>query len=336
MKVLLHICCAPCSVMCIEALRAERYEPVGFWYNPNIHPYTEYTARRDTLKRYAKDIGLETVFDDEYGLRRFLSATVDDMDHRCGKCYAMRLDRAASYAAGHGFPAFSTTLLISPYQNHELIKRIGEKCAAKYGIEFLYRDFRPFFAEGQLRARELKFYMQKYCGCIFSEESRYLQPTPKPSGIPDGCEFPNRRAVQVKRAESAAAVAELFRGDCVFSVGGEDGLPDGADAFVLKVNEEIAAAAVVTDDSGYPELEFLAARGAFRGKGFEESLLKQLCGNYGQKHSRMVVGASADKIPFFVKQGFDRYEKTAVVNTDSGSRETHYYSKDLKAGRKPD
>ena len=84
------------------------------------------------------------------------------------------IDADAKYAKENGYDAFSTTLLISPYQNHELLKKTGEMLSKKYGIEFLYRDFRPGFREGQNKARSLGLYMQKYCGCVFSEEERYL------------------------------------------------------------------------------------------------------------------------------------------------------------------
>ena len=72
MRLLLHICCAPCSVMCIETLRAEGIEPTGFWYNPNIHPVTEYKARKNTLTKYAADIHLRLIVKNEYGLRNFI------------------------------------------------------------------------------------------------------------------------------------------------------------------------------------------------------------------------------------------------------------------------
>ena len=172
-KTLLHCCCAPCSVSCIQTLRAEGIEPVGLWYNPNIHPYQEYKARRDTLMAYAPTIGMELIVLEEYGLRDFVRIVSGDIDHRCGKCYEMRLDRVARYAAEHGFSSFTSTLFVSPYQNHELMRAVAEKAAEKYGVAFLYRDFRPGFRAGQAEAREKEFYMQKYCGCVFSEEDRY-------------------------------------------------------------------------------------------------------------------------------------------------------------------
>ena len=172
-KTLLHCCCAPCSVSCIQTLRAEGIEPVGLWYNPNIHPYQEYRARRDTLMAYAPSVNMELIVLEEYGLRDFVRAVSDDIDHRCGKCYEMRLDRVARYAAEHGFDSFTSTLFVSPYQNHELMRAVAEQAAAKYGVQFLYRDFRPGFRAGQQEARECELYMQKYCGCVFSEEDRY-------------------------------------------------------------------------------------------------------------------------------------------------------------------
>jgi tRNA A37 threonylcarbamoyladenosine dehydratase len=176
MKLLLHCCCAPCSVSAVKSLREEEIEPELFWYNPNIHPCLEYNERRDCLKNFAEDENLELInLKEKFGLRFFLNEVSRDLDRRCEKCYLMRLEKTASFAAGNGYDKFSTTLLISPYQNHEAIKRIAEEAAVKYKIEFLYRDFRPLFREGQSRAREKNFYMQKYCGCVFSEEERYFR-----------------------------------------------------------------------------------------------------------------------------------------------------------------
>lgn len=174
MKLLLHTCCAPCSVYCIKTLREENIEPTVYWYNPNIHPYMEYKARRDTLKQYTEMINVKAIFEEEYGLRTFCKNVVGDLENRCvNYCYKVRLEQTAKYSKENGYDAFSTTLLISPYQKHEELKRLGEEIAKKYNLEFLYRDFRPGFREGQARARELGLYMQKYCGCVFSEEDRY-------------------------------------------------------------------------------------------------------------------------------------------------------------------
>ena len=174
MKVLMHTCCAPCSVYCIKALDKEGIKPDLFWFNPNIHPYKEYESRLETLKKYNEEIGIPLIINDYYGLKEFCKNTINRLNNRCGYCYLCRLENAASYAKENGYDAFSTTLLISPYQNHELLKKTGDILAKKYGVKFLYKDFRPGFREGQNKARSLGLYMQKYCGCIFSEEERYL------------------------------------------------------------------------------------------------------------------------------------------------------------------
>ena len=172
-SVLMHTCCAPCSLSCIDPLRAEGIEPVAFWYNPNIHPWKEYEARRDCLLAYAPTIEMQVIVDEDYGLRTFVEHVASEIDHRCTYCYQPRLEGTARYAAEHGYESFTSTLLASLYQDHDGIKAAAEKYARQYGVEFLYRDFRPNFRAGNQRARELGFYMQKYCGCVFSEQDRY-------------------------------------------------------------------------------------------------------------------------------------------------------------------
>ncbi len=175
MKTLLHICCAPCANRPIDILRTDGLEVSGFWYNPNIHPFTEYRARRNCLREYAAEISLPLLEKNDYALRPFVREVASDIAGRCVKCYEMRLFETAKAAADGGFDCFTTSLLISPYQNHELLRETAERAAAQYGVRFLYRDFRPWFREGQAFAREHGFYMQKYCGCVFSEEERYLK-----------------------------------------------------------------------------------------------------------------------------------------------------------------
>ncbi len=174
MKLLLHTCCAPCSVYCIDSLREEGIEPTVYWYNPNIHPYMEYKARRDCLKEYTKNINVQAIFEENYGLDEFCKNVIGDLENRCSNyCYRVRLEQTAKYAKENGYDSFSTTLLVSPYQKHDVIIKVAEEMAIKYNVKFLYRDFRIGFREGQNKARELGLYMQKYCGCVFSEEDRY-------------------------------------------------------------------------------------------------------------------------------------------------------------------
>ena len=171
MKLLLHPCCAPCSVYCIKALRKESIEPTLYWYNPNIHPYAEYKARRDCLREYAKLVNVELLEDDAYGLDEFVCNTYDKISTRCQEyCYPKRLRQAFEFAKSEGFDAITTTLLYSIYQKHDFIKDLMTSLSAEYGIEFVYRDFRDGWQEGQDEARRIGLYMQKYCGCVFSEE----------------------------------------------------------------------------------------------------------------------------------------------------------------------
>lgn len=162
MKLLMHTCCAPCSIYCIETLRNEGIEPTLYWYNPNIHPYKEYEARRDTLKEYSKMININAIFEEDYGLKNFCKNVIDDLDNRCSNyCYKVRLEQTAKYAKEHGYDAITTTLFVSPYQKHETIKKIASEIAKKYDLEFVYRDFRVGFREGQAKARELRIIYAK-------------------------------------------------------------------------------------------------------------------------------------------------------------------------------
>ena len=174
MNTLMHICCAPCANRPIDLLRSEGMGVTGFWFNPNIHPYTEYQARKRTLEEYSKEIGMKLVIGGTYDLRTFITNVADNIDGRCAYCYRVRMEETARYAAENGYDSFTTSLLISPYQNHEAIRATAQAMGEKYGVEFLYRDFRPLFQAGQEFARAHGFYMQKYCGCIFSEEDRYM------------------------------------------------------------------------------------------------------------------------------------------------------------------
>lgn len=120
-----------------------------------------------------EELKIPLVVKEEYGLREFVKNVADNIDKRCVYCYSHRLEQTAKYAAENGYKYFTSTLFASIYQNHDLMKEKAEEFAKKFGVVFLYRDFRPNFREGNQKARETGLYMQKYCGCIFSEEDRY-------------------------------------------------------------------------------------------------------------------------------------------------------------------
>ena len=132
MKLLMHTCCAPCSVMCIETLRCEDIEPVLYFFNPNIHPLKEFKMRKNTLVEYSKSVGAKLILENGYGLREFIKGVYPDFDNRCAYCYRTRLETTAKFAADNGYDAFTSTLFISPYQNHELMKEIAGQAALSF------------------------------------------------------------------------------------------------------------------------------------------------------------------------------------------------------------
>ncbi len=170
-RTLLHICCAPCATFTVDYLREQGAAVTGYWYNPNIHPFAEHERRRETLSRYAGEIGLEVEWEPGYEMPAFLRAVAgrEVQGVRCALCYRMRLERTAQTAARLGMDAFTTTLLISPYQDLEAIRRMGQELAASYGVAFYGESLRKGFAEHHRLAREHDLYRQRYCGCLYSE-----------------------------------------------------------------------------------------------------------------------------------------------------------------------
>lgn len=173
MKLLLHICCAPCAIHPFEDLRKQGFDITGLFYNPNIHPFTEYNNRKKAVESYSKKHKFPVIFhkyDVEDFLRRISGNT--SLPVRCELCWRMRLEEAAHFGAKNGYNSFTTTLLVSPYQDQEKIRKIAEEISEKYSISFFYKDFRGGFRPAQDRARKDNIYRQKYCGCIFSQRER--------------------------------------------------------------------------------------------------------------------------------------------------------------------
>lgn len=177
MDILLHSCCGPCLTGSYPLLEKAvgKNKTAVFWENPNIHPFIEYQQRLEAFKIAARHFELDAIYGETvYGLEKFLRGLNNEFGQtRCAICYRMRLKAAAKAAAKAGISAFTTTLLISPYQDHELITKIGQEEAAQNGVNFYYLDFRPGFRGSHNAARELGLYRQKYCGCVFSEYDRY-------------------------------------------------------------------------------------------------------------------------------------------------------------------
>jgi predicted adenine nucleotide alpha hydrolase (AANH) superfamily ATPase len=165
----------------LEYLKEKGMEIHGYFYNPNIHPYNEYIKRMDTLQKYAASLELPMTFNEDYQMEEFIRKVVNRENDRCRHCYAMRLEETARAAKRGGFDAFTTTLLVSPYQKHEMIRELGVEYGQKCGVPFYYADYRPGYRNAAARSRELGMYRQQYCGCIYSEKDRYFR-QPKKGG----------------------------------------------------------------------------------------------------------------------------------------------------------
>jgi len=172
-KVLLHICCAPCSIYPLKQLKSENTDVYGFFYNPNIHPYIEFLKRLKTLENYSKIALLPLEIDNSYELEDFLKGAIEYGKDRCLFCYRIRLEKAFQKGREIRADAVTTTLLYSKYQRHNDIKTIGMELSDQYGIDFLYEDFRVGWKEGVEESKNLNMYRQSYCGCIFSEKDRF-------------------------------------------------------------------------------------------------------------------------------------------------------------------
>ncbi len=172
-RVLLHICCGPCATYPVPQLREEGFEVMGYYFNPNIHPYTEYIKRKAALEQYAEISGLKVIYDEKYNPLEYFQSIAYRESRRCFLCYQIRLEQAAHIAKRGKFDYFTTTLLVSQYQKHNWIREVGEAMGQKYGVPFLYRDFRAGFKETGELSREMGLYRQQYCGCLYSEMERY-------------------------------------------------------------------------------------------------------------------------------------------------------------------
>ena len=172
-RILLHICCGPCAIYPLEVLRGENFAVHGFFYNPHIQPYQEFEKRLKTLQFYAQNENLPLIVRTDYDPQTFFRQVAFRETNRCLYCYSLRLNAAASLAKRSRFDAFTTTLLYSKRQQHQLIVSIAEEASRKHGIPFFYRDFRSGWREGQQRAKALGMYRQQYCGCIYSEMERF-------------------------------------------------------------------------------------------------------------------------------------------------------------------
>ena len=172
-KVLLHICCGPCAVYPLKVLKEKGYEVMGLYYNPNIHPLKEYLRRAGSAEKAARSLGIRIIrLDKEYDPQKFLRMMIFREEQRCFLCYQYRLERTRNMALKGGFDYFTSTLLFSKRQKHDLIRSVGESLG-KEKCAFLYEDFRQGWREGRKTADDMELYKQDYCGCIYSEFERF-------------------------------------------------------------------------------------------------------------------------------------------------------------------
>jgi len=172
--ILLHTCCGPCSTVAVPHFRAEGLEPLAFFANPNVQPPDEHERRLFAMRRYAAAADLELVVDDQAGAREWAAGAgraaalpaPADPRQRCRECLETRLAEAAYAAASRGLGLFSTSLSVSPWQQHDLIARAGLAAAEAAGVEFVYADLRRAYPRSIDESRRLGLYRQHHCGCV--------------------------------------------------------------------------------------------------------------------------------------------------------------------------
>lgn len=195
MKLLLHTCCAPCLTGSRIPFQEEGFVINAYWYNPNIHPFTEHERRFQTFQRYLFLEPMEYVIEEGFLQYEFIKGQIDasasieeneelkkssgsmgplQRKERCRFCYTNRMESTARFAKEKGYDCYSTTMLLSRHQDHELIRKVCNKMADRYGIEFIYKDLRKQWKDSIRISKELRLYKQSYCGCVFSEHERYI------------------------------------------------------------------------------------------------------------------------------------------------------------------
>jgi len=172
-SLLLHICCAPCAIYPFEDLAKAGFKVEGFFYNPNIQPVSEYLKRKKSAEVLENVLNIRIHYG-EYEENAYTESIklTPDKPERCRNCFKLRLEQTRRFAAENKFDLFTTTLLVSPYQDQEMIKEIGDDLSKDSPAKFLFSDFRPGFRQAHNKVRELNLYCQKYCGCLFSLEER--------------------------------------------------------------------------------------------------------------------------------------------------------------------
>ncbi len=173
-RIIVHVCCGICAIETFQHLQYD-FEPAGYWYNPNIHPYQEYKLRLQTAGYVFQRIKKEIEWDTRYNIFDWFSAVMPhakEKNNRCRICYHLRLEKTAQFAKQEGIKFFTTTMFASIHQDLKAIKESGISIGEKYGVEFLPLDLTKYYQKGKQTARQWHLYRQRYCGCLFSELER--------------------------------------------------------------------------------------------------------------------------------------------------------------------
>jgi len=174
-KLLLHVCCAPCSIYVINQLR-ENFDLMVYFFNPNIFPEDEYLQRQSEIKKFCQSAKI-AYYEEEYEPQTWLSLikgyeSEPEKGSRCDLCFFYRLSKAAEFARANDFDWFSTTLSMGRQKNSWQVLNAGRKAESKYKIKFFDQDFKKNFGVqiSDWLAQKLGLYKQDYCGCVFSRK----------------------------------------------------------------------------------------------------------------------------------------------------------------------
>lgn len=194
-RILMHCCCGPCAEWPLYYLRTYGVEPDGFFFNPNIHPETEWEKRVASFQEMGRLHHWFTQIKGSSQEETWRGFCSEDKKYHCDRCYALRLQESAKQASEQGYIGFTTSLLVSPYQDAEQIHWTGQRMAERYGVEYFAFDFTPGYHRGQEMAKADGLYRQRFCGCIYSlGESSFCNKISRSLGI-DPEQIPARRAV---------------------------------------------------------------------------------------------------------------------------------------------
>ena len=172
-RLLVHCCCVHCSAYTFNYWLAQGYDVTAYWYNPNIHPFTEHKQRLEALRVLVEKDGFTLIEEPGYDLERYFQAVNRRENARCSECYRIRLEAVAEFSKANGFDGFTSSLLISPQQKHDQILEAARTVEQLSGAKFEYADLRKYYSDSRKLTKPLELYRQQYCGCLYSEYERY-------------------------------------------------------------------------------------------------------------------------------------------------------------------